>query len=245
MIFKKINQQENQGEMPMKNSSKEMDVMEMKNRIRQSREDLPGDVMQSAELVLAAFEKKWDEVTQLLDQGADPRICRRGDAYGVESALYFALVDKQWNIAGRLYDAGDRLDDLIAECEYPLPWQVLEFLSFEMRCGRNYFLDESRTLSECCRCSAFEQIKKLIPDASQEELDKSIALTVYSWFWYYNDTDLYLNIINDLIRHGAKLSAEEKNEILKRIDRRFVKCPAVMRLDKKELDKIINVIQHC
>ena len=71
----------------MKNISKEMDTMEMENPIRQIREDLPGDAMQSAKLVLAAFEKKWEEVEKLLKNGADPRICRRGDAYGVESAL--------------------------------------------------------------------------------------------------------------------------------------------------------------
>ena len=46
----------------MKNISKEMEVMEMENRVWQIREDLPGDAVQSAKLVLAAFEKKWSEV---------------------------------------------------------------------------------------------------------------------------------------------------------------------------------------
>ena len=65
---------------PVESKDKEMDVMEMENRIHQFREDLPGDVVQSAKLVLAAFEKKWSEVETLLEQDADPRICRRGDA---------------------------------------------------------------------------------------------------------------------------------------------------------------------
>ena len=146
----------------VESKNKEMEVMGMENRVWQFREDLPGDAMLSAKLVLAAFEKRWDEVENLLENGADPRICRWGDAYGVESSLYFALAEKQWNIAAKLYDAGDRLDDLITECELPLPWQVLDFLAGEMCRGRNYFLDESKTLSECCRCSAFEQIEKLI-----------------------------------------------------------------------------------
>ncbi len=228
----------------MKNISKEMEVMEMENRIRQIREDLPRDAMQSAKLVLAAFEKKWSEVENLLEQGADPRICRRGDAYGVESALYFALAEKQWNIAAKLYDAGDRLDDLVTECEFPLPWQVLDFLAGEMRYGRNYFLDESKTLSECCRCSAFEQIEKLMPDASQEELDKSILLTVYAWRRYFNDTGLYMDILKGLKDCGAKLSAEDKTELLAMLERRFGRCPQVLHPGKEQLEKMVNFIKN-
>ena len=228
----------------MKNISKEMEVMEMENRIRQIREDLPGDAMQSAKLVLAAFEKKWSEVETLLEQGADPRICRRGDAYGVESALYFALAEKQWNIAAKLYDAGDRLDDLVTECELPLPWQVLDFLAGEMRRGRNYFLDESRTLSECCRCSAFKQIEKLMPTASQEELDKSVFLTIEAWVRNFRKTDIYLAILKELLACGAKLSAEDKTELLAMLERRFGRCPQAMHPGKEQLEKMVNFIKN-
>ena len=228
----------------MKNISKEMDVMEMENRVWQIREDLPGDVMQSAKLVLAAFEKKWSEVESLLEQGADPRICRRGDAYGVESALYFALAEKQWNIAAKLYDAGDRLDDLITECELPLPWQVLDFLAGEMRRGRNYFLDESKTLSECCRCSAFKQIEKLMPTASQDELDKSIVPTVNAWIRYFRNVDDYLDILKGLKYYGAKLSAEDKTELLAMLERRFGRCPQAMHPGKEQLEKMVNFIKN-
>jgi len=227
----------------MKNISKEMEVMEMENRIRQIREDLPGDAMQSAKLVLAAFEKKWSEVESLLEAGADPRICRRGDAYGVESALYFALAEKQWNIAAKLYDAGDRLDDLITECELPLPWQVLDFLAAEMRCGRNYFLDESKTLSECCRCSAFKQIEKMMPDASQEELDKSILMTVFAWRRYFNGTGLYMDILKGLKACGAKLSGEDKAEALDFFEK-IKKFPAVMQPAKADMDAISDFIKN-
>jgi hypothetical protein len=200
--------------------------------------------MQSAKLVLAAFEKKWSEVESLLEQGADPRICRRGDAYGVESALYFALAEKQWNIAAKLYDAGDRLDDLVTECELPLPWQVLDFLAAEMCCGRNYFLDESKTLSECCRCSAFKQIEKLMPNASQDELNKSIVPTVYAWIRYFRDVDAYLDILKGLKYYGAKLSAEEKSELLATLERRFGRCPQVLHPGKEQLEKMVNFIKN-
>ena len=228
----------------MKNISKEMEVMEMENRIRQIREDLPGDAMQSAKLVLAAFEKKWSEVESLLEQGADPRICRHADGYGVESALYFALAEKQWNIAAKLYDAGDRLDDLVTECELPLPWQVLDFLAGEMRRGRNYFLDESKTLSECCRCSAFKQIEKLMPNASQEELDKSIVPTVNAWIRYFRHVDAYLDILKGLKYYGAKLSAEDKTELLAMLERRFGRCPQVLHPGKEQLEKMVNFIKN-
>jgi len=228
----------------MKNISKEMEVMEMGNRIRQIREDLPGDAMQSAKLVLAAFEKKWSEVENLLKNGADPRICRRGDAYGVESALYFALAEKQWNIAAKLYDAGDRLDDLVTECKFPLPWQVLDFLAAEMRCDRNYFLDESRTLSECCRCSAFKQIEKLMPTASQEELDKSVFLTIEAWVRNFRKTDTYLAILKELSACGATFSAEDKTELLAMLERRFGRCPQAMHPGKEQLEKMVNFIKN-
>lgn len=229
----------------MKNISKEMEVMEMENGIGQIREDLPGDAMQSAKLVLAAIEKKWSEVETLLEQGADPRICRRGDAYGVESALYFALAEKQWNIAAKLYDAGDRLDDLVTECELPLPWQVLDFLAGEMRRDRNYFLDESKTLSECCRCSAFKQIEKLMPNASQEELDKSIVPTVNAWIRYFRNVDAYLDILKGLKYYGAKLSAEDKTELLAMLERRFGRyCPQALHPGKEQLEKMVNFIKN-
>ena len=222
-----------------------MEVMGMENRVWQFREDLPGDAMLSAKLVLAAIEKKWDEVETLLEQGVDPRICRRGDAYGVESALYFALAEKQWNIAAKLYDAGDRLDDLVTECELPLPWQVLDFLAGEMRRGRNYFLDESKTLSECCRCSAFKQIEKLMPNASQEELDKSIVPTVNAWIRYFRNVDAYLDILKGLKYYGAKLSAEDKTELLAMLERRFGRyCPQAMHPGKEQLEKMVNFIKN-
>ena len=229
----------------MKNINKEMEVMEMENRVWQIREDLPEDAVQSAKLVLAAFEKKWSEVESLLEQGADPRICRRGDAYGVESALYFALAEKQWNIAVKLYDAGDRLDDHVSELELPLPWQVLDFLAGEMRRGRNYFLDESKTLSECCRCSAFKQIEKLMPNASQEELDKSIVPTVNAWIRYFRNVDAYLDILKGLKYYGAKLSAEDKTELLAMLERRFGRrCPQALHPGKEQLEKMVNFIKN-
>lgn len=227
----------------MKEISNEMEAMEMEERIHVIREDLTGDALLSAKLVKAAFENNWEEVKKLLAAGADPRICRRGDAYGVESALYFALLDKQFDLADKLYDAGDRLDDLLTEGERPLPWEVLDFLAAEMRCGRNFFYDESKPLSECCRCSAFEQIERLMPEASQEELDKSIAPTVRAWIKFSGRREVYLRILEDLLARGARLAEAEKAELLADIETRFGRCPRVMHPGKEAVEKMARLIE--
>ena len=215
--------------------------------IDQLREDLTGDVLASANLVKAACDKNWNEVENMLDEGADPRICRLAYASGeIHSALFMALKDKKFDLAYKLYLAGDRLDD-IAEfndsCD-SCPDVVFAFLAQEMHRGRNYFYDESRTLSECCRCSAFVQIEKLMPLASQEELDKSIEPTVSSWFRHYRQPDIYVDILKGLAHFGAKLAPEIKEDILLRIEGRFAKCPAVLRMDQNDLDKMVNLIKN-
>ena len=224
--------------------SKEMEIMGMEERIWQIREDLSGDVLLSAKLVKAAFEKNWKEVEILLADGADPRICRRGDAFGVESALYYALNDKRFDIAEKLYEAGDRLDDLVSEDETPLPPVVLDFLAFAMRRGCNYFYDESKPLSECCRCSAFEQIEKLMPAADKEELGKAFINTVYAWIRHFSQSKPYCMILKDLLSCGATLSQEEKTELLEAIDRRFSRSPQVMHPGKEAVEQVIELIKR-
>ena len=223
--------------------SKEMEVMEMEERIHAIREDLTGDALLSAKLVKAAKENNWEEVEKLLADGADPRICRSGDAFGVESALYYALKAKRFDVAEKLYEVGDRLDDLIVEGEENIPSAALEFLNFAMRHGDNYFYDESKTLSECCRCSNFAQIEKLMPTADKEELGKAFYNTVFAWIRHFKRLDVYGRILEDLLARGAKISAEDKNELLAAIDRRFNKCPQVMHPGKEAIEQVIELVQ--
>ena len=128
---------------------KELEKMEMEYHIHVIREDLKGDRLQSAKLVKAAYESNWKEVETLLEQGADPKICRYGDAIDKKSALYFAMVAEQFDLAEKLYDAGDRLDDVIPDEDEKIPARALHFLSHEMRWGKNYFYDPGKPLSEC------------------------------------------------------------------------------------------------
>lgn len=223
--------------------SKEMDSMGMNERIWQIREDLPGDALLSAKLVKAAFEKNWSEVEALLAEGADPRICRRGDAFGVESALFYALRDRRFDVAEKLYEAGDRLDDLVVEGEECLSSDVLEYLSFAMRHGDNYFYDESKSLAECCRCSSFVQIDKLIPTASREELGKAFENIVYSWIRYFKRFDVYSKIMENLLAHGAQITDEVKSELIAVMERRFGKCPAVLHPGAEVCEQVLELVK--
>ena len=224
-------------------SRKELEKLEDELQIRVWRQDLAGDALQSARLVAAAIEKRWKDVESLLEQGADPRICRWGDVTGmIASALFFALEEKQFELAGKLFEAGDRLDDLRLDSDSgSVPSEVLSFLAWEMHRGNNYFYDESKPLSECCRCSAFEQIGKLIDTAGQDELNKSIEPTVHRWI--HSGDPVYIEILQDLIARGARLSDPEKEELLDCVER--CRCwPRVMRPPQEGIDKVSALVRQ-
>ena len=220
----------------------ELERLEDERAIRIIRQDLQGDALQSARLVDAALDKNWNEVEKLLEEGADPRICRWATAAGeIASALFFALESKQYELAAKLFKAGDRLDDLRLDTDFgSVPAQVLDFLAFEMHNGNNYFYDESKPLSECCRCAAFKQIGELIDTASQDELDKSIEPTVHNYM--HSKSSVHIEILEELIEKGAKLPGPEKEELLDCVER----CrhwPLVMRPPKEGLDKVTDLIK--
>ena len=221
---------------------KELEKLENEHRIRVIRQDLKGDALKSARLVLAAKEKRWQEVEKLLEEGADPRICRYSDVgIELESALYYALTAEEFELAGKLFEAGDRLDDLRLDPDFgSLPAQVLDFLAFEMRDGRNYFRDESKSFSEYCRCSAFEQIEELLPSASQDELNKSIEFLVHNYV--HSKISVHIEILEDLIERGAKLPGPEKEELLAIVEscRRW---PLGLRPPEEGLDKVSALLK--
>ena len=223
-------------------NKKELERLEDEHEIRVIRQNLKGDALQSARLVLAAQEKKWQEVEKMLEEGADPRICRWASTDGMmASALFYAIESKQFDLAFKLFKVGDRLDDLRVDSDFgSVPAVVLDFLAFEMRDGRNYFRDDSKSFSECCRCSAFEQIDKLIDTASQDELNKSIEFMVHNYI--YSKNPVHIEILEDLIERGAKLPGQEKEELLDCVEsvRRW---PLVMRPPEEGLDKVIALLK--
>ena len=115
------------------------------------REDLKGDASLSGMLVTEAYYDRWPEVEELLEHGADPRICRRCEGVGCESALYYALRAERFDMAEKLYKAGDRLDDLVVteitrNHQETISAYTLTFLADCMKHGFNYFVDESKIL---------------------------------------------------------------------------------------------------
>ena len=222
----------------------EMERIEMEERIHVMRDDLSGDAPLSAELVKAARDGNWAEAEKLLDGGADPRLCRCGDAYGVESALFYAIRGGQYDLARELYEAGDRLDDLIVESSEKMLSEAIAFLAHEMREGRNYFYDADKPLSECCRCSDFSRIGQLIGSATPEELNKSAVQTVRSWIYNFRRTERYAALLEDLRSRGARIAKAEKEELFAMISRRFDHCPAVLHPGRENVEKIIAIINR-
>ena len=221
---------------------KELETMEVEHQIGVVRHDLQGDALQSARLVLAAKEKKWNEVKKQLDGGANPRICRYADSDGqVESALYFALKAMKFGLARALYEAGDRLDDLICDSEY-IPEAVVSFLAFEMSRGKNYYYDPSKPLFESCQQSTFYQIEKLTDSASLEEMNRSIEPLVRQWICHFNNP-IYIDIMETFIARGARLSEPVKKELLAKINS-LSSIPKPWNPEKETVEKMVSLIRQ-
>ena len=222
---------------------KELEHMEEEYEIRVIRQDLKGDALKSARLVQAALDKKWQEAEKLLEEGADPRICRWANATGeIASALFFALESEQYELADKLFTAGDRLDDLRLDSHSgSVPAAVLDFLAFQMHKGNNYFYDGTRTFSECCRCAAFVQIDEMMETASQDELSKSIKFVVDHYC--RSKASYFIELMKKLIAKGAKLSDQEKEQLLDSVElcRRW---PKIMRPTDEGLDEVITLIKQ-
>ena len=223
---------------------KELEHMEEEFGIRIIRQDLKGDALKSARLVRAALDKNWQEVEKLLEEGADPRICRYMNAVGEKvSALYCALESNQHELARKLFEAGDRLDDLRLSDSpfYKVRGDVLDFLAFEMRKGNNYFYDESKSFSECCRCAAFVQIDEMIETASQDELSKSIEFVIDHYC--RSHSSYFLKLLKELVARGGKLSDQEKEVLLDSVElcRRW---PKIMRPADEGLNEVISLIKQ-
>ena len=159
----------------------------------------------------------------------------------VEPALYYALRARKYELARKLYLAGDRLDDLRIEPDFDtVPAEVLTFLNNEMHCGRNYFYDESKPLSECCRSGAFKPISRLIQTASQDELNKSIEPVIHRWI--HSKAPVYVDILEFIIGNGGRLSEQEKKELLDIVDT-CSHWPLVMRPPEEDIEKVTALLK--
>ena len=198
------------------------------------------DVALSAKLVAAAVQGDWPLAASLLEQKADPRICRHTDGMSCESALYLALKAEQFSLAAALYDAGDRLDDLRVEENAMFPAEALDFLSRAAAHGEDYFCEDGKPLSECVRCGLWAQTQVELETAPQAELDlavEMIAIHLRKW-----NADVYLEILTDLKARGANI-ARVRDEFQVHLAA-FRRYPAAMRPSEEVLDRMADMVRQ-
>ena len=110
----------------------------------------------------SAATGSWEEVKRLLAEGADVRSC---NCFG-QNALYFALVDGEFDLAMALFDAGARLDELAVgdQDRYSLS------AAAEMRrTGRDVFDAVDKSVANLCRNGAYEEAEKHLEGSSPAE----------------------------------------------------------------------------
>ena len=186
----------------MSNSENQSFSSAFPEKIKPVRYDLAHeDVRLSARLVDAAANGNWTQVQHLLADGADPRICRYIDGVRCESALYFALKAKEFNIADALYRAGDRLDDLCAGDTDTLSGDAVNFLVRAEARGDHVFLDKDKPLSECIRCGLWAQTHEAVKSAPRIELNLSVEM-ICLYLEPWNAVE-YLRILDELKARGA------------------------------------------
>ena len=192
------------------------------------REDLDGDPLLSLNLLEAAEVQDWQRVETLLAQGAVPGICRNTDGNNVESALVFALAARKYDIARKLYDAGDRLDDHRGFTDAQWDGEIIDFFASEMRMGRNYFFDGSKSFDEHCKSCNFSHIETMLTAFQRELADCSEAdramlrATLNSGFVelirsavkYHGEIDNCILLFEKFFDSGVELHSKEEAEEL-------------------------------
>lgn len=196
-----------------------------------------------SELHQAAEKRDWNKVRTLLDAE-----CPAGQApeeavipNGGRTALYFALIAGEFEIASRLYERGERLDEPLQNCGGELEennsvpgYLILQFLSHESSYGRNYFVNETRTLAECCRHALLHQAENRLPSAAASELADAL-FEFPQGFIKQKSTKLMLAFLHKLLDRDAgaillRNSPEKFRELLESFDR-IRQWPAPLAVD--------------
>lgn len=192
------------------------------------RKDLIGDKFLAINLIDSAIRRDWEQVEKLLAEGADPRICRSTDNDCAESALVMALAERRYDIAKKLYDAGDRLDDHEGFTDAEWDGEIIDFFAHEMRQGRNYFLDDSKSFDELCRTSNFAQINDFLHAAEKvlesgsdadrhilgADLNSGFIELIHAAIQHPREIDEYIPTLEKMLDYGAVFHSKEAVEEL-------------------------------
>ena len=172
--------------------------------------------------VEAMLAKRWDVVLQLVGSGLRPGEVRHHDVGECLSALGLALEDGEFEVAEKLYAAGDRLDDYCRHTGPDMKFSLLSFLSCLRRGGKDPFYDEFASLTTCCGKGLLLQGALQLDAVSRSELDRAAAalldeglLTAVFSFGYPDVIDF----LRRIFERGGRLSAQAGAEALERIGR--------------------------
>jgi hypothetical protein len=165
----------------------------------------------------AMLEKRWDVVLKLVEFGLKPGKVRHSDVADNLSALGLALEAGEYEVAEKLYEAGDRLDDYCRHRGPEMKFTPLALLAVWRRSGRDLFCDGRASLPECCRKGLLLQAEPLLAAASDKELDRAAAalldeglLTTVFSFGYAGFT----KFLRRIFRRGGRLSVRARDEFL-------------------------------
>ena len=128
------------------------------------------DACGNNEIIAAARNRDWYRVRELLKKGADVRSCN----YFGQNALFFAVLNCQFELAGELYKHGARLSGLTDNPDS----EMLAGIADMTRCGMNPFRDENNTLTECCRDGHYDQAESLIEQSSPDEKNRALRALI-------------------------------------------------------------------
>ena len=171
--------------------------------------------------VEAMLENRWDVVLKLVEFGVEPGKIRHTDVSNCLSALGLALEAGEYEVAEKLYEAGDRLDDYSNHVGKDLKPSLLTALSLFRRSGCDLFRDDHATLADCCAKGLLLQADPLLDRATRKELDRALSalldgfLRAAQAFGYAEVADFMHKIID----RGGELSGEDRRELLGMIDR--------------------------
>ena len=186
--------------------------------------------------VRLAMAHQWEEVLSLLRDGKiRPRLERFSDGSNCISALSRALEYGEFEIAKELYDFGDRLDDYIGDSN-----SLLDFFRAAHVHGDDYFYNENATLSMCCRNGSFEQAERLMPTASQLELDDALMEIVGNINRHPKNPAVNVLFFRKLIGCGANV-AVHREELHDTLDA-MLKYPEVMRPDEDAIETLLELV---
>ena len=194
----------------------------------------------------AMLAKRWDVVLKLVEFGVKPGKVRHTDVADNLSALGLALEAGEYEVAEKLYEAGDRLDDYCRHEGPDVKFSPLALIAVWRRSGRDLFYNERASLSECCRKGLLLQAKSLLANSSLKELDRAAAallndgLLASVFSFGYAET---IKFLPRIFRRGGRLSVRARDEFLEGLEQ-LEKAPksAWWRIDDESAAELRNLV---